>query len=136
VTLLQSQFLRFAAVGAAGFVVNEIALAAMIKLIGLDPYSGQIVSFLITVTFTWWGNRTLTFRGEAQHAPRGIVEEWAKFVAANALGFAVNYCVYASLVRFAPPPANSPFLALAAGTIAGLAFNFTLSKRLVFRKES
>ena len=68
-------------------------------------------------------------------AARGImamVEEWAKFVAANALGFGVNYAVYVSLVTFAPSPLNSPYVALAFGTLAGLIFNFTLSKRFVF----
>lgn len=131
--LRQSRFLRFALVGAAGFVVNEAALAFALKLLGLNAYSGGIFSFFVAVTFTWWGNRMLTFRAHAARGPAAMAAEWGKFVLANGLGFLVNYGIYAGLIRFAPPPANNPFLALACGTVAGLFFNFALSKRLVFR---
>lgn len=130
---LRSQFLRFALVGGAGFLVNEAMLALAIHLLGLDPYSAQIVAFLVTVTFTWWGNRKLTFHAEAASRLRLMVREWVAFVTANTFGFLVNYAVYAGLVGLAPPPLSSPYLALAAGTLAGLVFNFTLSKRVVFR---
>jgi putative flippase GtrA len=137
VTLFQrlrdSQFLRFAIVGSAGFFVNEVALYGALHFLKLNPYAGAIFAFLVTVTFTWGGNRFLTFRGEAAHRLRDVLEEWLKFVAANTLGFGVNYAVYAALVTFAPAPLNSPYLALACGTLAGLVFNFTLSKRFVFR---
>jgi putative flippase GtrA len=128
-----SQFLRFAVVGTAGFLVNEAALFALLRLAGLDPYSGQAVAFLFAATFTWWGNRWLTFRAHAAGTAQGMAREWAKFIAANALGGAVNYAIYASLVTFAPAPFDSPFLGVVAGTLAGLIFNFTMSKRFVFR---
>lgn len=131
--LRQSRFLRFALVGSAGFVVNEAALALALKFLGLDKYSAGIVSFFVAVTFTWWGNRMLTFRAEAARGPGAAAGEWLKFVLANGIGFAANYAIYAGLITFAPQPMNNPFLALACGTVAGLFFNFALSKRLVFR---
>ena len=136
-TLLQrleaSQFLRFAIVGGIGFFVNEAVLYVAIHFLKFDPYLGGIFAFLVTVTFTWGGNRLLTFRADAASGFGAMVEEWIKFVLANAIGFVVNYAVYASLVTFAPEPLNSPYIALAFGTLAGLIFNFTLSKRFVFR---
>jgi putative flippase GtrA len=136
VTLLarvrDSRFLRFAVVGGLGFFMNEAVLYAAIHFLGLGPYSAGIFAFLVTVTFTWGGNRLLTFGDKAARGIMAMVEEWAKFVAANALGFGVNYAVYVSLVTFAPGPLNSPYVALAFGTLAGLIFNFTLSKRFVF----
>ena len=129
--LFKSRFLRFAAVGTAGFVVNEIALWFVHHLSALNYYTSQIPAFFVAVTFTWWGNRMLTFR---EHAARtSLLREWAKFVAANGLGAVANYALYVSLLRFAPPPADNPYLALVAGTLFGLIFNFTLSKRFVFR---
>jgi len=128
-----SRFLRFALVGGTGFFVNEAVLFVAIHFLRLGAYAGGIFAFLVTVTFTWWGNRMLTFQQQAAHRGTAMIEEWAKFVAANLIGFAVNYAVYASLVTFAPAPLNSPYLALAFGTLAGLIFNFTLSKRFVFR---
>jgi putative flippase GtrA len=126
-----SRFLRFAIVGTGGFVVDEAVLAAVTRILHFDPYSGRAISFFCAVTFTWWGNRMLTFRDRA--AQDGLLAEWAKFFAANALGGAVNYGTYAALVAFAPKPLGIPFVALAAGAIAGLFFNFAMSRAFVFR---
>ena len=128
-----SQLLRFLLVGGAGFFVNTGVLWLALNLLHLDVYSGQALAFLCAVTFTWWGNRTLTFREHAADSRAGMLREWVKFVAANGIGGAVNYAVYVSLVTFARAPFSNPYLAVAIGTIAGLAFNFTMSKRFVFR---
>jgi putative flippase GtrA len=128
-----SRFLRFAIVGTGGFVVDEAVLALTTRLIHLDPYSGRAISFFCAVTFTWWGNRVLTFRDRA--AKDGLLSEWAKFFAANALGGAINYGTYAALVAFAPKPLGIPFVALGIGAIAGLFFNFALSHAFVFRER-
>jgi putative flippase GtrA len=130
--LTESRFLRFAMVGTAGFLVNEAALAIALKLFHLNAYAGGVFSFAVAVTFTWWGNRMLTFRDRAAIRARDMFVEWAKFVAANGLGFLVNFALYAGAIAFAPAPLNDPFLALAAGTIAGLLFNFAMSSRVVF----
>ncbi len=42
----------------------------------------------------------LTFRDEAAVGASAMLREWAKFVAANSFGFAVNYGVYAGADRF------------------------------------
>jgi putative flippase GtrA len=106
----------------------------MLSLAHLDRYSAQIPAFFVAVTFTWWGNRTITFQEHA--AKSSLIREWGKFVAANGLGALANYALYVSLLRFAPAPANIPYVALAAGTLLGLVFNFALSKRFVFRGSS
>ena len=129
--LMRSRFLRFGLVGTAGFVVNEAALWSVIALFDMGARLAQIPAFVVAVTFTWWGNRVLTFREHA--AQTNLVNEWAKFVVANGLGGVANYALYVALLTFAPYPFDIPYLALAAGTLLGLVFNFTLSKTLVFR---
>jgi putative flippase GtrA len=140
VTLLaqvrQSRFLRFAIVGAAGFVVDEGVLFTMQRFAGLDPLVARAISIFAAMTFTWWGNRTLTFREHAASGLLAVSWEWLRFVAANLVGALVNYGSFATLVHFAPAPANNPYLATAIGVGIGLLFNFTLSKRLVFRPRS
>lgn len=131
--VLGAPFFRFGLVGAAGFVVNEAALWLFLSLLHMNRYSAQIPAFFVAVTFTWWGNRVLTFREHA--AKSSLVREWGKFVAANGLGAIANYALYVTLLRFAPYPANIPYIALGAGTLLGLIFNFTLSKRFVFRAK-
>jgi putative flippase GtrA len=125
-----SQFLRFALVGAAGFVVNEAALWVALHLLHLGKDAGWFFAFLPAVTFTWWGNRSFTFRAHASRGARAMLSEWARFVATNSFGAVVNLAVYELLVHFT---AADPLLALACGVLAGMVFNYTLSKRLVFR---
>jgi putative flippase GtrA len=125
------RFLRFAFVGTCGFLVNWVALYLALHLARLDKYSGWFAAFFVAVTFTWWGNRTLTFRDRA--ATRGLLREWFAFLVGNSLGAAGNFCVYFLLVTFAPGPFGNPLLAIVAGTIVGLMFNFTVSSRFIFR---
>jgi putative flippase GtrA len=131
--LEQSRFLRFAVVGGAGFVVSQAGLYVALNLLHLGDTGAWLFAFFCAVTFTWWGNRMLTFREHAAVGARGIVFEWARFVAANGIGAVVNFVVYTACIRFAPAPLNSHYIALALGTIVALVFNFTLSQRLVFR---
>ena len=128
-----SRFLRFAVVGGAGFFVNEAALALAQWLLGAGPRASWFIAFVPAVTFTWWGNRNLTFADKASNHHLGILAEWGRFVAANGIGAAANFAVYALLIGHAPWPANVPYVALAIGILVGLVFNFTLSKKLVFR---
>ena len=129
-----SPYLRFGLVGGCGFVVDETILTILHYGIGIDRYSARAVSIFCAATFTWWGNRNLTF---AEHATTGglgaLAHEWFKFMLANGIGALVNYSVYSFLVTFAPFPLDSPLVATAAGVAVGLVFNFTLSKRFVFR---
>ena len=132
--LLREPFVRFGMVGAVGFVVDETVLTIAHYLLGLGPYSARAISIFCAITFTWWGNRNLTF---AQHAVDGgvgeLAREWFKFILANAVGAVVNYGTYSLLVRLAQQPLGNPLVATAIGVGVGLVFNFTLSKRFVFR---
>ena len=133
-SFLPSPYLRFALVGGSGFVVDETILTILHYGLGIDRYSARAVSIFCAATFTWWGNRNLTF---AEHATTGglgdLAQEWFKFMLANGIGALVNYSVYTLLVSFAPFPFDNPLVATAAGVAVGLVFNFTLSKRFVFR---
>lgn len=128
-----SKFVRFGAVGGAGFFVNEAALVIAKMLLHLGDHFAWLFGFAVAVTFTWWGNRTFTFHEHKSVGQSGMLAEWARFVATNSLGAIANYAVYATLVEFAPWPFKVPYLALFFGMLLGMVFNFTLSKKLVFR---
>ena len=133
--LLSHPFIRFGLVGAAGYVVDAGVLAWATGPLDLDPYRGRVLSIAVAMFATWLGNRYFTF---AERRARGsfsaIAQEGLKFAGANLLGALVNYGVYAALVAFAAPPFANPFLAQVISTLAGLVFNFTLSRTLVFQK--
>jgi putative flippase GtrA len=131
--LSRLSLLRFAVIGALGLPVDAGVLWLMTHRAGLDPYSGRVISWLCAACFTWMGNRTFTFRAARARGPVAIAKEWLRFLAANAVGGLVNVGLYSTLVRFAPPPVNNLYLALIVGVLAGLVFNFTLSKALVFK---
>lgn len=122
------QFLRFAAVGVAGFLVDTAALYLAIHF-GAGLYAGRVISYLAAATSTWALNRHFTFKA---HQDSNLLREWSKFLAANLVGGLVNYATYAALVSSSQTVAAWPILGVAAGSVAGLTVNFTLSRRLVF----
>jgi putative flippase GtrA len=126
-----TQFIRFAAVGTAAFVVDTAVLYLALWA-GLGLYSGRVVSYLFAATFTWYGNRRITFATHARGVAAATVE-WIRFLLTNLVGGAVNYAVYAVLVSQLELVHAYPLLGVAAGSLAGLSVNFTLSKWLVFR---
>ena len=132
--LSRLSFLRFAVIGALGMPVDWLVLQVMVHW-GTGPYFGRLISWFCAASFTWMGNRYFTFAASRARGPVGAAKEWLRFLAANAVGGLVNVGLYSVLVRFAPPPFNDLTLALVLGVLLGLAFNFTLSKKMVFRRS-
>ena len=126
--MIVGQLLRFSVVGVVGFAVDTAALYAALGL-GAGLYTGRLASYLTAATVTWALNRRFTFR-ESRSAR--LATEWARFLAVNSVGGAVNYIAYAALVTTLPFVTANPWLGVAAGSLAGLAVNFTLSRRMVF----
>jgi len=125
-------FLRFALIGALGVPVDWTVLQVMVHW-GTGPYIGRLVSWFCAATFTWAGNRYFTFAATRARGLLASLREWVRFLGANAVGGLVNVGLYSVLVRFAPPPLNDLTLALVLGVLLGLVFNFTLSKKMVFK---
>ncbi len=134
--LSRHAFVRFAVIGGLGYFVAAGILAFASDVLKLDFAAANAFSIFLSMCFTWLGNRYFTFRARRAHGFSGIAQEWLKFVGANAVGAVVNYATALLLVRFAPEPFNNKFVAQACGVLAGLAFNFTLSSRMVFRKAA
>ncbi len=126
-----AQFVRFAVVGAAGFVVDAAALHLAIHELDTGLYLGRVISYLSAATATWALNRRFTFYEQRDHL---LIREWSKFLSANLAGGSINYAVYALLVSASAVVAAWPIIGVAAGSMAGLVVNFFLSKRLVFNK--
>jgi putative flippase GtrA len=126
-------FIRFAAVGGAGYLVNAAALTFFTRSLHLDADPALACAIFVAMCFTWVGNRYLTFGARRAHGFRGMVEEWLRFVGANLLGAVVNYAVALALLHYGPGWLHNLYVAQACGVLAGLAFNFTLSSLVVFR---
>jgi putative flippase GtrA len=124
-----TRFLRFAAVGVVGFVVDAGIVEALKHSAG--PLVAQLLAFPVASTVTWALNRKFTFG--ASRLP--VVREWLQYIVANLLGWAANNGTYAWLILQMPLAYQHPVLAVAAGSIAGMFFNFGASHLLVFRPD-
>jgi putative flippase GtrA len=122
------QFLRFGTVGTFGFLVDTATVYATRGALGL--YGAGVVAFLVAATANWALNRAWTFRGMGSGSAHS---QWAKFLAANSIGFVLNRGAYFVLVTVSTLCAANPVIAVGAGSITGMFANFTLSRRLVFR---
>lgn len=122
------QFLRFGAVGAAGFVIDTATVYSLLDRLGL--YGAGVAGFVTAASGNWVLNRLWTFRGQGSGPAHW---QWAMFMVTNLGGFVLNRGTYALLVTFVAVAARRPVIAIAAGAVAGLLVNFTLSRRVVFR---
>ncbi|MCF4166422.1 GtrA family protein [Zavarzinia compransoris] len=129
--LLNAPFLRFALIGVLGAGVDIAALYAALYALGLGLYVGRVFSFAAAVTFTFFANRAFTFR----HASRmPLLRQWALFASSQLLGLGANYAVYAALVTWWDLARGIPAIAVIAGSLTGLVFNYSAASRLVFRR--
>ncbi|TPW28311.1 GtrA family protein [Martelella alba] len=128
-SVYEAVFLRFAVVGAIAFVVDWLCLSVLLRL-GLPFFLSRAGSYLSAATTAWLLNRLWTFK--SQHG--ALVAEWLKYLSANLVGGGVNYAVsVAMLYASIDMVGRYPVIAIAAGTICGMLFNFVLSKHYVFK---
>jgi putative flippase GtrA len=112
----------------AGFGVDWTCLTLFLWL-GTGFIVGRALSYLCAATVTWLLNRRWTF-ASTDHL---FLRQAVRFLSANAVGGAMNYGISVALaIAFPSVFGNYSGLAVAAGSLAGLAVNFSLSKRFVF----
>lgn len=131
---LSETFIRFGIVGVLGFFWDTGTVYALRPFINL--YLAGTCGFLVAATANWAVNRLWTYR---HHTHAAAHVQWARFMTANAIGFVFNRGVFFTLIsKFFSNMAGTdvfhaqPVLAIAAGSISGLCFNYFLSKRFVF----
>lgn len=127
------QLMLFSFSGVIGFAVDAGIVMAMIRLVGINLITAQIVAFMVAVTVTWAINRRFTFRNKKS---LNKFKEWLKYLGANAFGGAVNNAVFTVLVINSFVFAKNPVLAIASGSFAGLLFNFSSAKILIFKHNN
>lgn len=125
---LLRQFLTFGVVGVICFVVDTATVYALRDALGL--YVAGLVSYVTAASVGWALNRVWTFRAVG---PQPRLQQWSRFVVANAVGLVLNRGVYFALITWSQTCMQHPVLALAAGAVAGMFVNFALNRRLVFR---
>jgi len=128
-----TRFLKFSGIGIVAFLIDVIVFQAALSFSSASIYAARAFSFVVATSAAWWLNRTFTFRDAENTRPE---LQWARFFAANLVGGTVNYAVFVLAIVTVPFAAAYPVLALAAGSVSGVAFNFTAYLRYVFRTDA
>lgn len=126
------QFLKFGLVGGGGFVVDTLFLYIGIYLLGLERVPAGFFAFPFAVTATWIGNRLYTF-SDQKHEP--MAKQWSKFAMVCAVGIVFNRGMYSLLVSTIDFVYDYPVIALFAGSLTGMFFNFFASRKIVFNLD-
>jgi putative flippase GtrA len=127
---LSNQFLKFGTVGALGFIVDAGFLQLGMHALRLSPIHAALFAYPFAVTFTWIGNRYLTFR-QASRQP--ALKQWAAFAVACTFGLAFNRGTFILLVMTVPFIHYHPSIALLAGAATGMLVNFLIARTMVFK---
>jgi len=106
------QLVRFAAVGASGYVVNLAVFAACVHLLGIDYHLAAVISFVVSVINNFWWNRHWTFDAKQDHPMLQAV----RFFTVSLVAFGFTYVVLVSLVGAGLPKVLAQAIAIAAGT--------------------
>jgi putative flippase GtrA len=91
------QLIRFAAVGASGYVVNLVVFTLLVHAAGLDYKLAAVAAFLVALTNNFVWNRAWTF-AEASDGHAGF--QAARFCVVSLVAFAFNLAVLFALVEW------------------------------------
>jgi len=120
------QLVRFAAVGASGYVVNLAVFAACVHVLGIDYRAASVLAFLVSVINNFWLNRHWTFDARHSH-PRA---QAARFFAVSLVAFGFTYLILNALVDGA---GVSKVMGQAIAVVAGTPLSFVGQKLWSFR---
>src|SRR5665213_1821390 len=121
--------LKFAAVGALGFLTDISVLRLALRLLRLTPFEGRAISLTCAMQVTFLVNGLFVFRCLSLKAcPR----QWAAYMATNGLGNLINYGVFVALIASRLPEVSRTGWALVIGSVIAYVFNFGCTRLMVF----
>ncbi|HKG02299.1 MAG TPA: GtrA family protein [Conexibacter sp.] len=121
------QLVRFAFVGASGYVVNLAVFTTCVHVLGVDYRVAPVLAFLVGVANNFWWNRHWTFDARDGHA--GF--QAARFLTVSVVAFLFSYGVFLLLVERADLP---KVLAQAIAIVAATPLAFLGQKLWSFRR--
>tara|TARA_R110000803_G_scaffold166127_3_gene229475 strand:- start:149 stop:547 length:399 start_codon:yes stop_codon:yes gene_type:complete len=124
---LLQKVVRFVIVGTLGFLTDAGFLWLASEKIGLDPYSGRLISFLCALLVTWLLNSTFTFKSTHRPSKR----QFGSYVSVQLSSFGLNYAIYSALVWL---DAVMPIPALIIASLIAMFYSFTAMNIWVFKE--
>lgn len=135
-----AQFLRFATVGVKISVIDAGGVYLLHWLFGMNLYLARIISLAAAIMAGYLLNRYFTFGG---HQKGGFYRQMAGHFSVHITGGLINYGVFSLIITIGHQILTQklylallPLAGIWIGGMVGLAFNFILSRNLVFRAHS
>ena len=116
----------FAVVGSLAFFVDAGVFTAMHAL-GAGTFLSRSLSILTSVTFTWYLNRTFTFKTSK---PASFLE-FLSYLGGMQLGLITNFTTFFIVLYVSDFASTYPIVALAIATLAGMTINFLISRKIL-----
>ncbi len=129
---IDCRILAFAVVGAVGFAVDASVLTFLTIKLRMDVLPARSISFTCATLVTWVLNRVFTFSRQAAREPIKRRKEYFSYIAVQIVGAILNFIVFLAVIKWRPSMQLIPVIPLAIGAVAGLVFNFLMSRRFVF----
>jgi dolichol-phosphate mannosyltransferase len=120
------QLVRFATVGASGYVVNLAVFAICVHALSIDYRIAAVIAFVVSVMNNFWLNRHWTFDARHEHPMFQAV----RFFVVSVIAFGFTYVVLLVLVEGA---GLSKVVAQAIAIAAGTPLSFLGQKLWSFR---
>ncbi len=120
------QLVRFATVGASGYVVNLGVFAVCFHRLGVDYRLASVAAFAVSVVNNFWLNRHWTFAARHAHP----IGQAIRFFTISLVAYGLTYLVLIGLVEGV---GTSKVLAQAIGVAAGTPLSFLGQKLWSFR---
>jgi putative flippase GtrA len=134
----RATFLRFAAVATVMAGIDIAGLYALKLALGINVYFARIASYAAAATAGYFLNHRFTFHDQPRKRRRAA--DMGRFYTVFAGGGLVNYATFAVVVALGHHTsvwASSrhwlPLLGISLGGLAGMGFNYGLSRKFVFR---
>src|SRR5471030_269185 len=122
---IRSQFLRFAAVGASGTVLQYLILWMGVRLFSLDAALASSIGYIFAAVLNYWLNYIFTFDGGQSH-----LKAARRYFTVLGIGWLINAGLMSILVHHL----NFYYwVAQIFSTALGLFWNFTGSKLWAFK---
>ena len=128
--LFRSEYYYFGIIGGTGFVIDSGIFTLLHR--ELDYPLSRVISILIAMTFTWFCNRTFTFKATEKISHR----EWLRYTKVSVTGALMNFSIFISLCHLSVLLKQYYIIPLMMATSVTMFFNFTLSKYYVFKPRS
>jgi putative flippase GtrA len=115
--------------GSIGFLVDIFLLYQFVDFLGV--YIARILSFSGAVFSTWIINRNYAFHEHSNE--QSLLHEFMIYYSCMIFGGAVNYIFYIIIVSQFNFSNYTLLIAVAIGSVSGIAVNFWTSKYVVFK---